>query len=142
MLVSLPLLGFAQSLTLDECQKMAHDNYPAIKQYGMVETLRDYNVSNATKGWLPQVNVQAGAYAFTDIINANQQMEQMGFDMKNYMASGMVSVKQTIYDGGTDCCWQGGGEGASGGAETTNRCFDARHQRASGATLLRCADPR
>ena len=33
MLVSLPLLGFAQSLTLDECQKMAHDNYPAIKQY-------------------------------------------------------------------------------------------------------------
>lgn len=53
MLVSLPLLGFAQSLTLDECQKMAHDNYPAIKQYGMVETLRDYNVSNATKGWLP-----------------------------------------------------------------------------------------
>lgn len=78
MLVSLPLLGFAQSLTLDECQKMAHDNYPAIKQYGMVETLRDYNVSNATKGWLPQVNVQAGAYAFTDIINANQQMEQIG----------------------------------------------------------------
>lgn len=100
MMVSLPLLSFAQSLTLDECQKMAHDNYPAIKQYGIVETLRDYTVSNAAKGWLPQVNVQAGAYAFTDIINANQQMEQMGFDMKNHLASGMLSVKQNIYDGG------------------------------------------
>ena len=38
MLVSLPLLGFAQSLPLDDCQKMAHDNYPAIKQYAMLET--------------------------------------------------------------------------------------------------------
>lgn len=121
MLVSLPLLGFAQSLTLDECQKMAHDNYPAIKQYGMVETLRDYNVSNATKGWLPQVNVQAGAYAFTDIINANQQMEQMGFDMKNYMASGMVSVKQTIYDGGQIAA---GKEVAKAQAEVQKRQID------------------
>ena len=100
MLLSLPLLGFAQSLTLEECQKMAHDNYPTIRQYDMVETMRDYNVSNATKGWLPQVNVQAGAYGFTDIINANEQMEHMGFDMKNYVANGMVSVKQAIYDGG------------------------------------------
>lgn len=99
-LVALPLFGFAQTLTLDECQKMARANYPVIKQYDMVETLRDYTVSNAAKGWLPQVNVQAGAYAFTDIINANQQMEQMGFDMKNYAASGMVSIKQNIYDSG------------------------------------------
>lgn len=100
MLVSLPLLGFAQTLTLDECQKMAHDNYPAIKQYGMVETLRNYTVDNAAKGLLPQVSVQAGVYAFTDIINANEQMQQMGFDMKNYLANGMVSIKQSIYDGG------------------------------------------
>lgn len=118
MLVSLPLLGFAQSLTLDECQKMAHDNYPAIKQYGMVETLRDYNVSNATKGWLPQVNVQAGAYAFTDIINANQQM---GFDMKNYLASGMVSIKQSIYDGGQIAA---GKEVAKAQAEVQKRQLD------------------
>lgn len=121
MLVSLPLLGFAQSLTLDECQKMAHDNYPAIKQYGMVETLRDYTVSNAAKGWLPQVNVQAGAYAFTDIINANYQMEQMGFDMKNYLASGIVSVKQNIYDGGQIAA---GKEVAKAQAEVQKRQLD------------------
>ena len=100
MLVLLPLFGFAQSLTLNKCQEMAHENYPAIQQYGMVESLRDYTVSNAAKGWLPQINVQAGAYGFTDIINANEQMAKMGFDMKNYLASGMVSVKQAIYDGG------------------------------------------
>lgn len=121
MLVSLPLLGFAQSLTLDECQKMAHDNYPAIKQYGMVETLRDYTVGNAAKGWLPQVNVQAGAYAFTDIVNANQQMQQMGFDMKNYLASGIVGVKQAVYDGGQIAA---GKEMAKAQAEVQKRQID------------------
>lgn len=99
-LVALPFLGFAQTLTLDDCQEMAHANYPVIKQYDMVASMRDYTVSNAAKGWLPQLNVQASGYAFTDIIDANQQMQQMGFDMKNYVASGMVSIKQNIYDGG------------------------------------------
>lgn len=97
---ALPLLGFAQKLTLEQCREMAHGNYPAIKQYGMVETLRDYTVSNAAKGWLPQVSVQGGAYAFTDIMKADGRMAQMGIDMKNYVASGAVSVKQAVYDGG------------------------------------------
>lgn len=100
ILAALPLFGFAQRLTFGECQKLARDNYPAIRQYGMVESMRDYTVSNAAKGWLPQVSVQGGAYAFTDIINANEQTERMGIDMKNYVASGGVSVRQAIYDGG------------------------------------------
>lgn len=100
LLAALPILCFAQSLTLDECREMAHDNYPAIRQYGMVESLRDYTVSNAAKGWLPQVSVQGGAYGFTDIVNVNERMQQMGIDMKNYVASGMVGIRQTVYDGG------------------------------------------
>ena len=99
-LFSLPIMGFSQSLTWEECQKLAQENYPAIRQYGMVESLRDYTVDNAAKGWLPQVSVQAGADAFTDILNPNAQMKQMGIDTKNYVASGSVSVKQTLYDGG------------------------------------------
>lgn len=100
LLAALPFLGFAQQLTLDECQLLAHDNYPAIRQYGMVESLKDYNVSNAAKGWLPQVSVQGGAYGFTDIVNVNERMQQMGIGMKNYVASGMVGIRQTVYDGG------------------------------------------
>lgn len=100
MLVSLPFFGFAQQLRLDDCRRMAHDNYPAIKQYDMVESMRDYTVSNAAKGWLPQVSVQGGGYAFTDILNADGKMARMGVDMKNYVASGIVSVRQPLYDGG------------------------------------------
>lgn len=99
-LLSLPIWGFAQSISLDDCRQLAHDNYPAIRQYNMIESMKDYTVSNAAKGWLPQIDVQVGGYAFTDIINANEQMSRMGVDMKNYVANGMVSIKQTVYDGG------------------------------------------
>lgn len=95
-----PGITRAQSLTLEQCQQMAHDNYPTIKHYRMVEEARDYTVSNASKGWLPQVSVSAGAYAFTDILNPSEQMKLMGIDTKNYAASGMLSIKQSIYDGG------------------------------------------
>lgn len=98
--IAFPLMVQAQALTIEDCRQMAHDNYPAIRQYKLIEQLRDYTVENAAKGWLPQIGISAGAYAFTDILSANEQMKAMGIDMKNYMVNGAVSVKQNIYDGG------------------------------------------
>ena len=43
----LPMLAQAQSLTLEECKQMAHDNYPAVKQYDLIELSRDYTLENA-----------------------------------------------------------------------------------------------
>lgn len=96
----LPLALFAQALTLSDCRRMAHDNYPAIRQYGLVERLRDYTVSNASKAWLPQVSIAGGAGAFTDIVAQNEMTQRMGVDMKNYVAGGAVTLRQTLYDGG------------------------------------------
>lgn len=90
----------AQAISLKECLQMAHDNYPAIKQYQLIEQTRDFTLENAAKGWLPQVSASAGAYAFTDIIKANEQMARMGIDTKNYMANASVVVRQNVYDGG------------------------------------------
>lgn len=100
LLALMPLAALAQRLTLQTCQEQARNNYPAIRQYGMIDALRDYTVSNAAKAWLPQVSAQAGADAFTDIVNANEQMKQMGIDTKNYVGSASVTVNQTLYDGG------------------------------------------
>lgn len=90
----------AHALSLKDCLKMALDNYPAIKQYKMIELSRDFTLENVTKGWLPQVSASAGAYGFTDILKANEQMQRMGIDMKNYMANASVTVRQNVYDGG------------------------------------------
>ena len=79
---------------------MAHDNYPAIKQYRMIEQSRDFTLDNVAKGWLPKVSASAGAYGFTDILKTNAQMDQMGIDMKNWLAGASVTVTQNVYDGG------------------------------------------
>ena len=96
----LPLVALSQSITLDECRRQARDNYPAIKQYGLIEHARQINVVNAGKAWLPQVGVSAGATAFTDVLNYNAHTQALGIEMKNYVVSGTVSVNQNIYDGG------------------------------------------
>ncbi len=90
----------ATALTLDEAHQMAHDNYPAIRQYRLLEQSRDYTLANVAKAWLPQVGVQAGAYAFTDIVKMNTQMKMAGMSMENWTAGASVTLRQNVYDGG------------------------------------------
>lgn len=89
-----------QAITLKESLQMTHDNYPAIRQYQLIEQTRDFTLKNASKGWLPQVSASAGAYAFTDPIKSNEQIARMGIDFKNYMANASVTIRQNLYDGG------------------------------------------
>jgi len=91
--------SFAQ-LTLEECKQLAHDNYPAIKQYALIEQSRDYTVENAAKAWLPQVSLTASGYAFTTVIDKSTPIGAVGLDMKNYVGMAQVQVNQTLYDGG------------------------------------------
>ncbi len=88
------------ALTLDECQQLARDNYPAIKQYDLITASKKYDLSNASKAWLPQISVQANAFGFTDILNTESPISQMGMNLENYLVSGNVTIQQTLYDGG------------------------------------------
>ena len=51
----------AQILTIETCQEKAKENYPLVKQYGLIEQTARYNVSNANKGYLPQLSLSAKA---------------------------------------------------------------------------------
>ncbi len=93
-------LTAAHALTLEECLRLARDNYPAIRQYGLVEAAKEYDTDNAGKAWLPAVSVQAGAYAFTDILKQNSAASRAGVDIDNRLAAAAVTVRQTVYDGG------------------------------------------
>ena len=100
-LLAMILLPVAvHALSLNEARSMARDNFPAIRQYRMIEQSRDFTLDNVAKGWLPQVSISAGAYGFTDILKSDQRMEQMGMDMNNCMANASVMIKQSVYDGG------------------------------------------
>ena len=47
-----PICLNAQELTLEECQQQARAHYPLIKRYGLIEKTKEYNISNADKGYL------------------------------------------------------------------------------------------
>ncbi|MCI1742384.1 MAG: TolC family protein [Prevotella sp.] len=99
LFVAIATNGFAK-LTIDQCHQLAHDNYPAIKKYNLIEQSCDFTVSNAIKGYLPNIKVSTGVDAFTDIISLPSQLQSATGSMKNDIADVNVQVNQTLYDGG------------------------------------------
>jgi outer membrane protein TolC len=58
---AIQLNSTAQNLTVEACQEKATANYPLIKQYGLIEKTAKFNISNANKGFLPQLTFSAKA---------------------------------------------------------------------------------
>ncbi len=87
-------------LTLQQCRKLAHDNYPAIRQYGIIEKSCEFTLDNISKGWLPRIGVTGTVAAFTDVLAQDSKLSQLGGELKNHIFGGMVNTTQNVYDGG------------------------------------------
>lgn len=101
----LPMMALGQ--TLEECQQAAEQNYPLIRQYGLIEKTTELTVANIQKGWLPQVSASAQATYQSDVAAWPDQMKSMmtgmGLDMKGLKKDQYrvdIDLQQTIYDGG------------------------------------------
>lgn len=57
----------SQSLNLDVCYQLAENNYPLVKQYALLDKTREYSLTNASKGYLPQINVGGQASYQSDV---------------------------------------------------------------------------
>ena len=104
-LMMLPMMALGQ--TLEECQQAAEQNYPLIRQYGLIEKTTELTVANIQKGWLPQVSASAQATYQSDVAAWPDQMKSMmtgmGLDMKGLKKDQYrvgIDLQQTIYDGG------------------------------------------
>lgn len=104
-LIMLPIMLQAQ--TLEECQRAAENNYPLIRQYGLIDKTTELTVDNIQKGWLPQVSALAQVTYQSDVTSWPDQMKSMmtgmGIDMKGLRKDQYkigVDVNQIIYDGG------------------------------------------
>lgn len=94
----------AQSLTLEECYQMAKANYPAIKKMDLIAKTSEYDLKNANKKFLPQLNITG---------QATYQSETVGFgDAMGALAGGVElpslskdqykiqgEINQLLYDG-------------------------------------------
>lgn len=88
-------------LTIEDCYRRAQSNYPLIRQYGLLEKSKGYNLSNAGKGYLPQVTVAAKATYQSEVTEIPVSMPGLnikGLTKDQYSAT--VEVAQTVWDGG------------------------------------------
>lgn len=74
--VSIPVWG--REITIEECYRKAQANYPLIKQYDLIEKSREYSVSNANKGYLPQISFSAKASYQSDVTKLPFDFSRLG----------------------------------------------------------------
>src|SRR4029077_7762612 len=93
-------------LSLDTCYARAMKQYPLIKQQGLIEKSREYNVSNVKKGYFPQLSF-SGQATYQSAVTAislgalPNPVNNLSFPTPTkdqYNIHG--EIDQTIYDGG------------------------------------------
>ena len=97
-------------LSIDQCQDKARKNYPQIKQYSLIEQTGAYNISNANKGYLPQLSFSAQATYQSDVTEIPASLGQMFSQLtgQNITIASMskdqykmvAELSQPIWDGG------------------------------------------
>ena len=99
------LAGYAQ-ITIEDCYAKAQANYPLIKQYDLIEKTKEYNLSNANKGYLPQILFSAKATYQSDVTQLPIDLSQLGISgakiptLSKDQYGTTVDVTQTLWDGG------------------------------------------
>ena len=99
-------LSAQNRVTIDQCYEWARDNYPQIERFRLIEQTEQYTLSNAAKGWLPQVKVSASATYQSDVTTLplenlsalvpGLEIPEMSKDQYKVAAE----INQSIWDGG------------------------------------------
>lgn len=97
----------SQPITLDECHKLAKANYPAIKKMDLISKASEYDILNANKKYLPQVNFsgqatyQSQTVSFSDALGSSlpSGITLPSISKDQYKIQGELS--QLLYDGGS-----------------------------------------
>lgn len=104
VLLFTPLL--LPALTIEECYQKAEANYPLVRQYALVEKSAQYDLENASKAWLPQLNLSGKATYQSDVTKVALDFSKLGMpavdlptvSKDQYGVS--LDVSQTLWDGG------------------------------------------
>lgn len=94
-----PVLSVAQ-VTMEQCISMAHDNYPQIRQMGLIDATEKYDLSIAASSWIPQFSVSGKATWQSDVVEMPFDIPGFELNMPHDQYSIMGNVTQHIWDGG------------------------------------------
>ncbi|MBK9981348.1 MAG: TolC family protein [Saprospiraceae bacterium] len=87
------------NITLDECLKLATDNYPLAKQKGYLQSMGENNQKGINGSWLPQINFNLKATYQSEVPSFNFEGFPVIVFPKDQYSFGL-QVNQAIFDGG------------------------------------------
>ncbi len=96
-------VGYGQisSISLDECYRLARENYPRLSDAKRQQEISDLKLKNISVVWNPQVNLNGQATYQSEVTKVNIPIPGISIPSPSkdqYKA--YLDVKQTIYDGG------------------------------------------
>lgn len=107
LIILVTFAASARTMTIYECVAKAQEHYPEVAQYGLIEATMNFNISTASKAWLPQIGVYGQGTWQNDVMEFPEALTDMlekqgvsypGFKKLQYKAG--VNIEQSIWDGG------------------------------------------
>lgn len=101
IILSIISIDAKSQLSIDSCYLKARQTYPQIAQYGLLEKSKDYDLKNASMGYLPQFTLSLKATYQTEVTELPITLPGITFEgipKDQYQA--VLSLNQTIWDGG------------------------------------------
>lgn len=101
LFVVLPILSFAQTVTLEQMQAKARQQYPLIKQKDLIRQTKDITIENLNKGFLPQVTLSGQATYQSEVTTVKIPVPGVLIDpLSKDQYKIVADINQMIYDGG------------------------------------------
>ena len=109
LLLLFPIIGIAQeTITLEDCYRLAQENYPTVKKLDLVAKTEGYTLANANRAYLPQVAILGQATYQSEVTDLSKtiagalplppNVSLPTIDKEQYKVVGEVS--QLLYGGG------------------------------------------
>lgn len=90
-----------QQISIDQCYELARKNYPLIRRQGLIGQSEQYNLSNAGRGYLPLLSVNAKATYQSDVTELPVKLPGVTIPTLNKDQYQVVAeLNQPLWDGG------------------------------------------
>ena len=97
----------AEEYTLNGIQQLARANYPAIRQFELIDRIADFSLADASSAWAPQISLSGQATYQSDVVSFPESMTDV-FSMLGVDISGLhkdqyklaLNIEQILWDGG------------------------------------------
>ena len=98
----------SRQYTLDSCYVLARDNYPMMKQFGIIQKLGELSVRDALSSYIPQITLGGEAAYYSDVVAFPEKIEALfsqfaGMDfegLRNDQYKVLLDINQNLWDGG------------------------------------------